>query len=142
MSRSSLVTLVCAALLPFAATAAEPIKPSAKELSALCDGCRIVTAVASENRQGKATGLGAAGGAVAGGVIGKKVGDSTTATVGGAVLGGIVGHQVEKQVKKHTVWVISSVGKDGQTQKTEVEHDPGFKAGDVVVPDGQGLKRR
>lgn len=127
------------------AVAADPaptLTPSARQLATLCDGCRIVTAVAKEKRKGKASGIGAAGGAVAGGVVGSKVGDSTMATVGGAVVGGVVGNEIEKRVKRHDVWVVSSVGKDGSTQKTELGADPQFKAGDVVVPAGQGLKKR
>ena len=47
-------------------------------------------------------GVGALGGAVAGGVLGNQVGSGsgrTPATIGGAVIGGVVGHQVEKRVR-------------------------------------------
>ncbi len=130
------------ALLALAGQAEPVVQPTAKQLAALCDGCRIVTAVTPEKRKGTASGVGAAGGAVAGGVVGNKVGDSTLATVGGAVVGGVVGHQIERQMKRHTVWVASSVANDGATQKTEFEQEPQLKAGDTVVVDGQGLKRR
>ncbi len=136
------IALLTCALLAFTSHAAEPIKPSTRQLTSLCDGCRIVTAVNTEKRKGQASGVGAAGGAVAGGVVGSKVGDSTMATVGGAVVGGVLGHQIERQLKRHTVWVVSSVDKDGATQKTEFGQDPGLKTGDTVVVEGGGLKRR
>lgn len=47
-------------------------------------------------------GVGALGGAVAGGALGNQVGSGsgrTAATIGGAVIGGVVGHQVEKRVR-------------------------------------------
>ncbi len=126
--------------------AAEPSKvtaaPTSKQLAALCAECRLVSAVTTEKRKGKASGVGIAGGAVAGGVIGSKVGDSTLATVGGAVVGGVLGNEAEKRIKRHTVWVVTSSARDGSTAKHEFDQDPQLKAGDVVVPDGKGLKRR
>ena len=47
-------------------------------------------------------GIGAIGGAIAGGVLGHQVGSgsgNTAATIGGAVVGGVVGHQVEQRVR-------------------------------------------
>lgn len=129
-----------------AVLAAEPAKtvsaPTSKQLAALCTECRLVSTVASEKRKGKTTGVGIAGGAVAGGVIGSKVGDSTLATVGGAVVGGVLGNEAEKRIKRHTVWVVTSTARDGSTARHEFDHDPQLKADDVVVPDGTGLKRR
>ena len=137
-------TLALAALLATAAGAgvAAPIKPTAKQLAALCEPCAVVTEVKVEKRKGKASGLGAAGGAVAGGVVGNKVGDSTGATIGGAVIGGVIGHQVEKKLKTHQVWVVDGVKRDGSAVHHEFEADPQFKAGDTIQPDGQGWKKR
>lgn len=45
-------------------------------------------------------GVGTAVGAVAGGILGSGVGDSTTATVAGAVLGGLAGTYAESKYKK------------------------------------------
>jgi len=117
-----------------AATAAST--PTAKQLSALCDACAIVGATHTEKRKGKASGVGVAGGAVAGGVVGNKVGDSTVATVGGAVIGGVIGNELEKRYKRRTVWVVTTTARDGSTQRTEFEHDPQLRVGDTVVPDG------
>jgi outer membrane lipoprotein SlyB len=45
-------------------------------------------------------GVGTAVGAVAGGILGSEIGDSTTATVAGAVLGGLAGTYAESKYKK------------------------------------------
>jgi outer membrane lipoprotein SlyB len=45
-------------------------------------------------------GVGTAVGAVAGGLLGAGVGDSTTATVAGAVLGGVAGTYAESKISK------------------------------------------
>jgi len=47
-------------------------------------------------------GVGAIGGAIAGGALGTQVGSGsgrTAATIGGAVVGGVVGHQVEQRMR-------------------------------------------
>ncbi len=139
-----LATIATAVLLATAGSPAlaAPLKPSTKQLASLCEQCAVVTEVKVEKRKGKASGLGAAGGAVAGGVVGSKVGDSTGATLGGAVIGGVIGHQIEKKVKTHQVWVVDGVRRDGSALHQEFEADPQFKAGDVVEPDGTGLKKR
>ena len=145
----SVVTAVLAALAVSASGtvyAAEPAKattaPSAKQLASLCAECRLVQAVEVEKRKGKASGMGIAGGAVVGGLLGNKVGDSTLATVGGAVVGGVVGNEAEKRIKRHDVWVVTSIARDGSTANHEFDRDPQIKAGDVVLPDGKGLKKR
>lgn len=46
-------------------------------------------------------GVGTAVGAVAGGLLGAGVGDSTTATVAGAVLGGVAGTYAESKIAKN-----------------------------------------
>lgn len=61
-----------------------------------------VEAVTPERRDSPGIGVGAIGGAIAGGVLGTQVGGGSgrsAATIGGAVLGGVVGHQVEQQVR-------------------------------------------
>ncbi len=128
--------------LAAAAQAAEPLKPSDKQLKALCESCAVVTEVHTEKRKGKATAVGTVGGAVVGGVVGNKVGDSGVATVGGAVVGGLLGREVEKQVRKHTVWVVSSTRRDGTAQRHEFNHDPQLKAGDTVKAEGEGIRKR
>jgi len=122
--------------------AADPYKPTERQLKALCETCAVVTEVHTEKRKGQASAVGTVGGAVVGGVVGNKVGDSGVATVGGAVVGGLLGREIEKQVKKHTVWVVSSTRRDGTVQRHEFTQDPQLKAGDTVQAEGTGIKKR
>jgi outer membrane lipoprotein SlyB len=136
------------AVAPLAAVAVDkPVSAVAdlKEkarLATICDTCAIVQGTKRETRKGDASGVGAVGGAVAGGVIGNKTTDSTVGTVGGAAIGGVIGHQIEKRVKRRKVWVTTVTLKDGSTRKFEAEHDPKWPVGSVVeVADGK-LKKR
>ena len=60
-----------------------------------------VEVVAGEQRS-SGPGIGAIGGAIAGGILGNQVGHGTgkaAATVGGAVAGGVIGNQVEQHMR-------------------------------------------
>ncbi len=84
-------------------------------------------------------GIGAIGGAIAGGLLGNQVGAGTgraAATVGGAVAGGVIGHQVEQQVKgpnqAATMYRFRVRMDDGSYQTfTQAQHD-NLRAGDRV----------
>jgi outer membrane lipoprotein SlyB len=71
----------------------------------------------------QATGIGAVGGAVAGGVIGRQVIGGTPATVGGAVVGGVVGHEVERRVRKPGEAYQFVVRMDDGTRQTFVQEE-------------------
>lgn len=148
-----LAAAVLAAGLFNPALAADAAKPAAAAVPAvvhgvtlakLCATCGVVTEVKRETRKGKASGVGAVGGAVAGGVVGNKVTDGgTLGTVGGAAVGGVIGNAIEKQVKKHKVWVTAVTLKDGSVKKFDSEAEPGWKAGAVVEVGADGaLKKR
>jgi outer membrane lipoprotein SlyB len=127
-----------------AAASAVPTAVQGVRLATLCATCAVVSEVHVEKRKGKASGVGAVGGAVAGGVIGNKATDGgTLGTVGGAAVGGLLGNAIEKRVKRHNVWVTSVTLKDGSARKFEAEADPGWKAGMVVeVGADNQLKKR
>ncbi len=130
-------TLLCALAAQAAdkpaAASAVPAAVQGVQLAKLCATCGVVSEVHVESRKGKASGAGAVGGAVVGGVIGNKATDGgTLGTVGGAAVGGLIGNAIEKRAKKHNVWVTSVTLKDGSTRKFEAEADPGWKAGMVV----------
>lgn len=114
-------------------------------LATLCEGCAIVKDVHTEQRKGQGSGVGAVGGAVVGGLLGHQVGGGggkTLMTVGGAVAGGFAGNEIEKQAKKHTVWVTRVTLRDGSVKSYTQASDPQLRAGDVVHVDGNTLKRR
>ena len=138
---------LCAAVTVHAADGASREKPAAVKaaLASLCDGCALVKDVRTEQRKGEGSGLGAVGGAVVGGLLGHQVGGGsgkTLLTVGGAVAGGVAGNEIEKQSKKHTVWITRVTLKDGSVKSYTQASDPQLRAGDVVHIEGSTLKRR
>ena len=150
MNQPRLFLAAAAAALSFGTAQAADTPASAPKavagvtLSKVCDGCGVVSDVHTETRKGKASGLGAVGGAVAGGLLGHQMGGGsgkTAMTAIGAVGGGIAGNEIEKNVKKKTVWVTSVTFKDGSKHKYERDSSPGLKAGDVVkLSEGQPVK--
>ena len=88
---------------------------------------------------GSGVGVGAIGGAIAGGVLGHQVGSgsgNTAATIGGAVIGGVVGHQVEKRVRGNQAEGVQYVFRvrmdDGSYQTFRKETHDGIRVGDRV----------
>lgn len=130
------------AVSTFTVYAGDALNPSQAQLKALCSDCSIVTNVRTKKIKGEASGVGAVGGAVAGGLVGHKVGDSTAATIGGAVVGGLVGNSVEKRIKKKKVWVVSTVARDGSRHSRSLSEDPNLRSGDIVVPSENGKTLR
>lgn len=129
---------------PAKAVAAAPVE-AGREAAAPCARCGTVTEVRSERRQGEASGLGAVGGAVVGGILGHQVGGGVgkqIATVGGAVAGGYAGNQIEKHQKSHTVWIVQVRLEDGSTRRFERSVQPDVRAGDDVLLTEQGFTRR
>ncbi len=124
-----------------AAAAGEAMKQKAK-LATICADCAIVEGTRRETRKGDASGMGAVGGAVAGGVIGNKTTDSTVGTVGGAAVGGVLGHQIEKRLKRTKVWVTTVTMKDGSTRTFEADKGPKWAVGSVVEVKGGKLVKR
>lgn len=110
----------------------------------LCNSCGRVTDVHTETRRGKASGVGAVGGAVVGGLLGNMVGGGNgkkVATVAGAVGGGYAGNEIEKNQKSYAVWVVQVRERDGRLRRFERSADPGLRAGDEVRLTENGFTR-
>ena len=122
------------------------LTPATKtQLAKLCDGCVLVAAQRIEERKSKASGLGAVGGAVLGGLLGNQFGGGkgkAITTVGGAVAGGMAGNEIEKRSNKHTVWITTVQRKDGTSHVYESGTDTGLMVGDVAKPDSRGQLKR
>ncbi len=110
-------------------------------LSSLCSDCAVVSSVKRETLKGKGNGVGAIGGAVAGGVVGNKTTDSTVGTVGGAAVGGLLGIEIEKRAKRTKVWTTRVTLRDGSRKRFDSEDRPSWQAGSVVELDGAGRPR-
>jgi uncharacterized protein YcfJ len=150
MKTSFPVALLLATLvsLPVAHAADSNGKPVTEvhgvRLASICKACGVVSNAYTETRKGKASGVGAVGGAVVGGVVGHQFGGGngkTAMTALGAVGGGLAGNEIEKDMKKYTVWVTTVTFKDGTRRIYERTNNPGLKAGDVVkLSNGQPVK--
>jgi outer membrane lipoprotein SlyB len=111
------------------------------QLRAVCETCGTVEAVTPVTRKGQASGVGAVGGAVLGGVLGHQVGGGRgkdLATVVGAVGGGALGHNVEKNVRSTTAYQVRVRMEDGSTRTIEQASAPAV--GSKVTVDGNSIR--
>lgn len=116
-----------------------PIAPPA------CPNCGVVESVRSLRQQAApASGLGAAAGAVLGGVLGHQVGGGngrTLATIAGAVGGGFAGNAVEDNVKTKTSYEVLVRMEDGSRQRFVMDAQR-WRSGDQVRVEGGDLISR
>lgn len=87
-------------------------------------------------------GVGTAVGAVAGGILGSKIGDSTTATVAGAVLGGVAGTAVESKMRKQNGQRVTVNMSTGGTLTIVQPADTRLMEGMRVRVEGSGTDAR
>ncbi|OJW44494.1 MAG: hypothetical protein BGO60_04345 [Thiobacillus sp. 65-1059] len=87
-------------------------------------------------------GVGTAAGAVAGGILGAGVGDSTTATVAGAVLGGLAGTYAESKIHKADAQRVTVDMKTGGRVTIVQPMDGRLREGMGVRVEGSGENAR
>src|SRR5579864_6112905 len=86
---------------------------------AYCQSCGTVEAISAVKTEGHGTGIGAVGGAVAGGVVGNQFGAGngrTAMTVLGALGGGLAGNSVEKHIRSTTSYSVRVRMENGKTR--------------------------
>ena len=105
-----------------------------------CNNCGNVESVREVTQRAQGSGLGAAGGAVIGGLLGNQVGGGNgkkLATVAGAVGGAVVGNQVEGNMKATRSYEIRVRLDDGSSRTFTRQSLDGYSTGDrVKVVDG------
>ena len=109
--------------------------------AAVCATCGVIEAVRPVTVKGEGTGLGAVGGAVAGGLLGHQVGGGkgkTAMTVLGAIGGGLAGNEVEKRARAETVYEVKVRMDDGSLRTFTQKSSP--TPGARVTVDGQTLR--
>jgi outer membrane lipoprotein SlyB len=109
--------------------------PPPPVVAATCRECAVIEEVREIEKAGQASGVGAVGGAVVGGVLGHQVGGGRgkdLATVVGAIGGGVAGHQIEKNVKKTKEYQITVRYEDGSKGLFTQESPPSWRPGDKV----------
>jgi hypothetical protein len=101
-----------------------------------------VTAVNAVQTEQPTTGLGAIGGAVAGGLAGTQIGNGrgrTAATIIGALGGGVAGNAVEHAVRKTTTYQVQVRMADGSYRSFNYSSSPGVQVGERVRVSGDAL---
>ena len=86
-------------------------------------------------QRAQGSGLGAAGGAVVGGLLGNQIGGGhgrQLATVAGAIGGAVVGNQVEGNMKASTSYEIRVRLDDGTLRTFHQSSQPQWRSGDRV----------
>ena len=123
-----------------APVAAAPVKDSKPTQVAAterdwCSNCGNVESVRTITQRAEGSGLGAAGGAVIGGLLGNQVGGGTgrtIATAAGAIGGAVVGNQVEGNIKATTSYEIRVRLDDGTLRTFRQNSQPQWSSGDRV----------
>lgn len=100
-----------------------------------CTHCGNIESVREVTQRAQGSGLGAAGGAVLGGLLGNQVGGGNgrkLATVAGAVGGAVVGNQVEGNLKATRSYEIRVRLDDGGARTFHQQSAAGWRPGDRV----------
>jgi outer membrane lipoprotein SlyB len=100
-----------------------------------CNHCGNVESVREITTRAQGSGVGAAGGAILGGLLGNQVGGGhgrQLATVAGAVGGAVVGNQVEGNMKASHSYEIRVRMDDGGFRTFHQQNAPGWRTGDRV----------
>jgi outer membrane lipoprotein SlyB len=100
-----------------------------------CSNCGNVESIREIHTRAQGSGVGAAGGAILGGLLGNQVGGGhgrQLATVAGAVGGAVVGNQVEGNMKATTSYEIHVRLDDGSSRTFHQQSAPGWHTGDRV----------
>ena len=86
---------------------------------AICNSCGEVIGVRAIQHTPSTSGVGIAGGAIVGGLLGNQIGGGTgrtLATVAGAVGGGYAGNEVEKRTRTTTTYEVDVRMENGKTR--------------------------
>ncbi|AJY40851.1 glycine zipper 2TM domain-containing protein [Burkholderia humptydooensis] len=109
--------------------------PQQQQQSQYCASCGTVAAIVPVRTAGTSSGIGAIGGAAAGGLVGNQFGRGngrTAMTILGALGGGLAGNAVEKQVRSETDYQVQVQMQDGSTRTFTYHNPPPFGQGQRV----------
>ncbi|SIT44614.1 Outer membrane lipoprotein [Paraburkholderia ribeironis] len=119
----------------------DPAQPAPRQVAADPNAGEVV-AVNTVQAPEPTTGLGAVGGAVAGGLLGNQVGGGrgrVLATIAGAVGGGIAGNGIEHAVRKATTYEVQVKMQDGSYRNFNYSTQPQVQVGQRVHVSGDSL---
>jgi outer membrane lipoprotein SlyB len=115
-------------------------EPIARAQVLVCQNCGTVESIREITTRGDGSGLGAAGGAVVGGLLGNQVGGGhgkQAMTVVGAIGGALAGNQIEKQARATHSFETTVHMNNGSTRTVAQATRPEWRNGDhVKIVDG------
>ncbi|MBA5606347.1 glycine zipper 2TM domain-containing protein [Duganella sp. FT3S] len=120
---------------PPAAPPAASAPTSAAAPAPHCRNCGVIAAIHEVHTRGQGSGLGAAGGAVLGGLLGNQVGGGhgrQLATIAGAVGGAVAGNQIEGNMKSTSSYNVVVRMDDGRTRNVHLASAGNWRAGEPV----------
>lgn len=103
--------------------------------ASVCQTCGHVTSVTAVRRQVPTSGIGAVGGAVAGGLLGNQFGHGNgriATTLLGAAGGGLAGNAVERHVRTRTVYRVTVKMDRGGYRSFTYQNPPPYRQGESV----------
>ena len=121
----------------------QPQYAAAAPAPQVCSNCGVVEAIHEVNTRAEGSGVGAAGGAVVGGLLGNQVGGGhgkQLATVLGAVGGAVAGNQIEGSVRATRSYNIVVRLDNGKTRTVHQSAAPNWRQGDRVRVINGGLR--
>ncbi|KAF1045145.1 MAG: hypothetical protein GAK35_01471 [Herbaspirillum frisingense] len=113
---------------------AQAAAPAAAPAPAICSSCGEVVGVRAVQHTPQTSGVGIAGGAVVGGLLGNQVGGGTgrtLATIAGAVGGGYAGNEIEKRGRTTTTYVVDVRMENGKSRSFP-QTSENWRVGDQV----------
>ena len=128
---------------PVARKPAQPVQVAEAPSRNWCSNCGNIESVREITHRAQGSGLGAAGGAVLGGLLGNQIGGGhgrQLATVAGAVGGAVVGNQVEGNMKATRSYEIRVRLDDGSARSFNQQSAAGWRSGDRVRIVNGGLR--
>jgi outer membrane lipoprotein SlyB len=115
-------------------------EPARRVPALVCQNCGVVESIREITTRGDGSGLGAAGGAVVGGLLGNQVGGGhgkEAMTVVGAIGGAFAGNQIERQAKASRSYETTVHMNNGSTRTIAQGTQPEWRDGDhVKIVDG------
>jgi outer membrane lipoprotein SlyB len=128
---------VVAAPAAYRPAKAEPVR---RPPAPICQDCGVVESVREVAVRGDGSGLGAAGGAVVGGLLGNQIGGGhgkQAMTVVGAIGGAFAGNQIEKRVRSARSYETTVRMDSGASRTMTQASQPAWQDGDhVKIVDG------
>ena len=125
---------------PYPAT--YPVAQAGTPAKATCYSCGTIESIREVEKAGDGSGLGMAGGALGGAVLGKQFGNGRgrdALTILGAIGGGFAGHQAEKSYRTVKSYEVMVRMEDGSLRSIPSTTQPNWRAGDRVKVEGGSI---